>query len=783
MRMLLAAIVWMVGVVPVLAQDTAGAGALAGAVVANGAAVSDAAVCLPAIGRCAVTDDRGAFRIDNVRAGEYAVEVVAPGRPMLPLTAAVRAGLDTVLEITAPETPDLTEVVNVTAPRFVAADEIKTSGFLVSAAEVAQSAGALQDVSRYVQSLPGVVVGTDDFRNDLIVRGGSPLENLYIVDNVEIPNINTYANFASAGGTVSMLDAALLQDVTFLTGGFPAVFGNRTSSVLQVSLREGDRSRTGGRVTFGFAGVGAVAEGGLGAGRGSWIASVRRSVLDVVTDDTGIGGVPVLYTLNGKVTYDLSPRDRVWLLNVSGVDSIRLGLTEDSDLTETLSTLDIRYSGRRYATGVNWQRTFGAAGVGLLGATYTRARVDQRIRDLLRGGVDADATVAEQIAAGVDVFFEDSTESELGAKYDLTLNVGRAGKLQGGASIKQLRYRYDAASPYGADGPYFRQADINPFALREQNATLQRGAYLQSSRTIGPRVGVTAGLRLDHAGYLPGWRTSPRLGVSVKLAPGVAVKGAVGRYYQQPFMLFVTAFPENRGVAPFRADHAVAGVEWLRDSATRVSVEGYFKRYDNYPVSADVPSLSLANIGDTFAIRDVLFPLRSTGVGDARGVEFLAERKATPSGRWFGQANLAFSRTRHAGSDGVRRPGSFDYPIAANLVGTYRVNERWLLSARAVYLDGRPLTPIDSDASTAGRRLVYDVTRVNAERAPDYFRADLRIDRVLAINGRTLTVFAGVQNLTNRKNFSGFSWDRRNNSVKVSQQLGLFPILGVDWQF
>lgn len=93
----------------------------------------------------------------------------------------------------------------------------------------------------YVQSLPGAVLGTDDFRNDLIVRGGSPLENLDIVDNIEIPNINTFANFASAGGTVSILDAQLIQDVTFLTGGFPASYTNRTSSVLQVSQREGNR--------------------------------------------------------------------------------------------------------------------------------------------------------------------------------------------------------------------------------------------------------------------------------------------------------------------------------------------------------------------------------------------------------------------------------------------------------------------------------------------------------------------------------------------------------------
>ena len=766
------------------AQDTAAAGAIAGVVLAASQPAPDVAVCIPAQGRCEVTDARGAFRFAGLRAAEYALEVASPGRPVLPLLATVRAGLDTVIEITLPEAQTLTETVVVSAPQFVAAEELKTSGYLLSAEDIASSAGALQDVSRYVQSLPGAVIGSDDFRNDLIVRGGSPLENLYVVDNVEIPNINTFANFASAGGTVSMLDAALLQDVTFLTGGYPAAFGNRTSSVLQIALREGDRRRTGGRLTFGFAGLGAVAEGGLDSGRGAWVMSLRRSVLDWVTDDTGIGGVPVLYTFNGKVTYDISPRDRVWFLNVSGVDRIRLGLTEDSDLTEELSNLDIRYQGRRYASGFNWQRTFGRGGVGLLGVTHTRAAVDQRLRDLLRDGVPPPGlSVDEQIAAGAEVFRENSTESEFGFKYDLTAMLSPVGKVQAGVAAKRLRTHYVAASPFGSDGPYFTEPDRNPLALNERRSAMVAGVYAQVSRNLGTLVGVTAGARIDRFGYLPAWRTSPRLGLSLKATSSVSLKTAVGRYYQQPFQLFVSAFPENASLTPFAADHLVAGLEWRRGATTRVSAEAYVKRYRDYPVARDVASLSLANIGDTFAVRDVLFPLLSTGTGEARGIEVLAERKASAASRWFGQLNASVSRTRHAGRDGIARPGSFDYPVVVNAVGTYRASERWDLSSRLSFFGGRPYTPIDVETSTRGRRAVYDLTRVNELRAPDYFRADVRVDRRFIVNGRPLAVFAGAQNITNRKNFSGFSWDRRNNVLTINEQLGLFPILGLEWQF
>ena len=318
---------------------------------------------------------------------------------------------------------------------------MKTSGFLVAPREILKSAAALQDVSRYVQGLPGVVIGTNDFRNDIIVRGGSPLENLFLVDNVEIPNINAFANFASAGGTVSLLDAQLLQDVTFLTGGYPAPYVNRTSSVLQVTEREGSREHLGGWATVGFAGAGGIVEGPLALGKGpangSWIVSARRSFLDLFTQDIGIGGVPVLYAVNAKAVYDLTARDRIWLVNVSGVDRIRLGLTESSDTEDEIANFDIRYKGWRSATGFNWQRTFGSRGVGLLGVSHSRATVDQQVKDLVAQGVPPPDVPPEAVIAQSPVVYgEDSHEDETTLKYDLT---AAPAAVRHGAGRRQLQ--------------------------------------------------------------------------------------------------------------------------------------------------------------------------------------------------------------------------------------------------------------------------------------------------------------------------------------------------------
>ena len=370
-----------------MAQDTTGVGAIAGRVIdPAGQPAPGVRICALDTPQCVVSGADGTFRITGLRAGAYRLEVLpTEGLPFTSDPVEVRAGLDGTVEVDLPKIAQVEQTVTVTAPAFAAPEEVKNSGFLVTPREMLKSAGALQDVSRYVQSLPGVVIGTNDFRNDIIVRGGSPLENLFIVDNIEIPNINTFANFASAGGTVSILDAELLQDVTFLTGGYPAPYINRTSSVLQVTQREGNRDgvRRLGHARLRRRGR-PSSRGRSNGGKGSWIVSARRSFLDVFTDDIGFGGVPVLYTLNAKAVYDLTPRDRVWVVNVSGWDNIRLGYTDDEVPEDELSTLDIRYDGWRSATGFNWQRLFGARGVGLLGVTHSEAKVGQRVRDLLR---------------------------------------------------------------------------------------------------------------------------------------------------------------------------------------------------------------------------------------------------------------------------------------------------------------------------------------------------------------------------------------------------------------
>ncbi|HBY59803.1 MAG TPA: hypothetical protein DEH78_08255, partial [Solibacterales bacterium] len=694
-----------------MAQDTAGVGALAGkAADAAGAGAAGVKVCIPGSTRCGVTDATGAFRITEIRPGRYRLRISAPNRPEFESEEVeVRAGLEGKVEVVLPNLDAVTQSVTVTESAFVAPEEIKNSAFLIQPNEVFKTAGSLQDVARYVQTLPGVTFGSDDFRNDIIVRGGSPLENLFIIDNIEIPNINAFANFASAGGTVSLLDAALIQDVTFLSGGQPAPFINRASSVLQIAQREGSREKLTGRATVGFAGAGTVLEGPIKKDKGSWVVSARRSFLDFFTDDVGFGGVPVVYTFNGKAVYDLTPRDRVWAASISGVDRIRLGARgKPEDIDDEVYNFDIRYNGWRSATGFNWQRLFGNRGVGLLGLTHSEASVGSRVRDVVRNGVPPPGVpIDDVIAASPTVFREDNREGESTVKYDLTTYAPMFGKLQAGGSYKIFRVNYDSDSPFGFDSPYSRVPGLNAFALRRSFLAYQSGAYIQSTQNLTPRLNLTIGGRFDNYQFIGRSRFSPRAGLSYRLTDRLSWRASYGQYFQQPFLLFVAAFPENRALTPFRADHYVTGFSYVASSTLRFTVEAYRKQYRDYPVSLQFPALSLASIGDTFDVRSILFPLTSAGRGRAQGIEFFVEKKFGQ--KWFGQSNFSLSRTRQAGLDGVLRPGAFDFQRIFNAVGGYRLTPKWELSGRLAYLSGRPFTPFDEVLSRAQRRGIFDL--------------------------------------------------------------------------
>lgn len=740
-------------------QDTTGAGTLQGFLTGT-ASAANAQVCL-SNGRCERTDAEGRFRFPNLRPGAY--QLTAAG---LSVAVEVRAGLSSEVEISLAQLATRRDKVEVTASVLLAPEEIKTSAHLVGAEVLRTSAAALKDVSRHLQTLPGVVFGGNDFRNDIVVRGGSPLENLYIIDNIEIPNINHFANFASAGGPVGQFNSELLSDLTFLTGGYPAAYNNRLSSVVQITQREGKREHLAGQATLGFGGAGAIGEGPLGK-KGSWIASARRSFLDVVTDDIGFGGVPIYTNFQGKAVYDLNASNRLWLSSIGGRDSIIIRPQADKEDQEA-DPYNVDSRGWRNAAGVNWQHLFAARGVGLLGFTHSRGSVDSQVSDLR-----LDNSVVSR---------QQSSEDEISTKYDVTLNVPVLERLQAGASARWYLLHYRTAAPFGQENAFSqRPGRVNPVNLREDFTTSQQSSYVQFTRTWFSRLSMTAGSRLDRYAYIRATRFSPRLGFTLRLTPRLSAHASAGSYAQQPFFVFLTADPVNRGLVPMRADHLVTGVTWTPAPSLRVTVEAYEKRYRDYPVALEYPQVTLASAGDAYGPNYYLIPLTSAGRGRTRGIEFLLKKKLTK--RLYGQASFTSASSRHSALDGVSRPGGFDSRYLSNITGGYRLSGSWEVAARWVYFSGRPYTPFNSTLSVEQNRAVFDLQRVNAVRARPYQRLDLRIDHYANVWRGTLNSYFGLQNVFNRDNFYTEIWNFRSGRPKTLTQLGAFPIGGFEWRF
>lgn len=767
-------------------QDTVGTASVRGVVQRHdGTPGAGLRVCIADTNQCAVSDGEGRFGTLDARPGTRRLEVqLELGVVLATREVETRAGLTSEVQLVLPEVGAVETSITVNASAVTTPDEVVTSGVRIRNREIAKVADGMQDVSRYVATLPGVMTGSADFRNDIIVRGGSPLENLFIVDNIEIPNINSFANLASAGGTFSLLDVQLIEDVTFLTGGYPAPYVNRLSSVMQVTQREGSREKFRGRATVAYAGAGGVLEGPWGGGNGSWIVSGRRSFLDLFSNNLGTGGVPVYYSFTGKAVRDFGSLDRVWVTSITGLDTVRLGPSDDLDPADELNTVDIRYSGFRNATGFNWQHIFGSRGVGLLGLTHSRARVDSTVKDLVRNGPFAPgADIEQRLAAGAVAFRQDATEDETTLKYDLTLHGNRFGEFRLGATQKRFVNNYITLSPLGYDGPYTRVPDINPINLRERITAAQSGAYLQGTHTLAPRVRLTLGGRFDRYAHFGKAHTrfSPRAALRVGLGGNLSWNSSWGLYHQLPLYLFMSAFESNRALRPARSEHWVTGISWIPRPSLRVTVEAYAKNYKDYPASTQFPQLSFANVGDTFNVRDILYPMSSVGRGRSRGVEFFVEKKSEQN--WFGQLNFAYSRTYHAGRDHVFRPGAFDRPFAFNAVGGRRLAANWELAMRTSYLTGRPYTPFHGELSRAQQRGIFDLDRVNALRLPAFFTLDLRVDRIFRVGDQTAVVYAGMQNVTGRKNRTAASWNRLTNEAGPSDAVGRFLIMGMEWAF
>ncbi len=704
----------------------------------------------------AASDLEGRFRITSVPLGQTRIRVSAVGFVPAEVTdIVVTAARPAQVLVRLEEAVIPIEAVDVSAMAFEKAPEAPLSIYTQSNEEIRRLPGGFEDVVRAISILPGVAQA-EPGRNDLIVRGGAPSENLYVVENIELSNINHFGTQGASGGPLSFINLDFVRATAFSTGGFGVTHGDKLSSLLTISLRD-PRDDFGGKATLSATQFGLNLEGPI-SDNSSMLFSARRSYLDLIFKAAGFGFVPEYWDFLVSTRHRLGTQDNLSVLGLAALDNTRL--FNDTPDKRFNNSRVLASDQQQYIGGVSWQHLF-PFGYSRLTASRTDVSFNYRQDDSLL----------------VPIFRNTSRETETTLRGDLLYQVKEGLEVVVGAQAKMIQFRSDVVVNS------FRTTYQYPIALQasfDTNATKASG-YVQLSNVMG-NLRLTVGGRIEYFSLIEKQTViTPRAAASYRLNPRWSINLSVGEYAQAPSYIWLVANPINRRLEHLRSTQWIAGVDWLVREDTKVTLETYFKRYRNYPASLTRPYLVLSNTGAGFGGTEDGFasfgfdPLSSAGTGRAYGVELFVQKKLSEI-PCYGTVSISYGKALTTALDGIERPGSFDQRWVVNVGGGYVFDERWELSGRFRFASGRPYTPYEPDGT-------QNPSRYNSVRVRPNHSLDLRLDRRWHFDRWTLVTYLDVQNIYNRKPVGIPRYNARTGQAEQNAAIGILPSIGISAEF
>ena len=709
----------------------------------------------------AVSDNSGKFKIMGIEPGIYAVQFTAIGyEKYVQSNVSVTTGRPVDLQIEMTETVIELEGAEVRASYFTKQIETATSTQRLSSEEIRRAPGVQEDVVRATALLPGVNV-TAAGRNDLIVRGGAPFENLFLVDNIEVSNINHFGSQGSTGGPLSIVNLDFVRNVNFSAGGFGAKYGNKLSSITEITMRKGNEEKFGGKVNLSATGFGVNIEGPI-SDKGSYFFSARRSYLDLLFDLAGFGFVPQYWDFQGKIHYRLDDKNIIEFLSIWALDDVKLN-NDNFENRATNARVAVPNQ-RQYFSGITWKHLFEKGFTNVtLGRDYTKYSVFQNDSNL------------------TEIFRNDSEEGEFQLKADLTYQLAKRTELRVGNQTKFGAYlKYDVLIP-----GFLRTDDMgNPSPLDKDTTfnTWKNGTYASLTLPIGNHR-LTAGGRMDYYNYTKDKLFfSPRASFVYFLNPVSSFTASAGRYYQPPSFVWLVGGTQEQ-LNPIIADQAVIGYDHTPLQDVKVQVEAYYKSYHNYPAKVWRPQAILAPSGFEniqAQIPSGLEPLANEGEGRSYGAELFIQKKLSDI-PVYGLLSLSYSRTKFRSIDNEWRWSPFDSRWVFNISGGWRINQEWEISSKFRFATGVPSTPYYSSGENAGRINFSEFTE--GERLPNFHSLDIRVDKRWIFETLTLITYIDVQNVYGRENVSGLTWDPVDNVQEYNRSIGVLPSIGISIDF
>lgn len=708
----------------------------------------------------AISDQEGNFKINNVPLGIQAVQFTSLGyETYVNSNVSVTSGRPVNMDVQLSQTTIELEGAEVKASYFVKKIETATSTQSLSSEEIRRAPGVQEDVVRATALLPGVNV-TAAGRNDLIVRGGAPFENLFLVDNLEVSNINHFGSQGSTGGPLSIVNLDFVSNVEFSSGGFAANYGDKVSSLTNITLRNGNNEKFGGKVNLSATGFGLNVEGPV-SDMGSYFFSVRRSYLDLLFNLAGFAFIPQYWDYQGKLHLKLDDSNIIDFISVSAVDEVKLN-NEDRENILDNSQIAVPNQYQNFS-GITWKHLLekGFSTV-TFGTDYTRFTTFQNDSNL------------------TEIFRNDSKEGEFQLKTDFFYQFENQTELRVGNQVKFGAFLdYDILLP-----GYVRKDQFGvpqPFQTDTSFNAVKNGTYVNVTLPIGNHK-LTAGGRMDYYSFTQDKLFfSPRMSFIYFVNPTSSFALSAGRYYQSPSYIWLIGGSEE--LNPIIADQVVLGYDHTPLQDLKVQVEVYYKWYQNYPARVYRPMAVLAPAGFDNIRSDIpygLEPLNNKGIGFSRGAELFIQKKLSDI-PVYGLFSLSYSETKFKSLDDEWRYGAFDSRWVMNLAAGWRINQLWEVSGKFRVATGVPTTPYIVSGEDAGS---LDFSRYNqGGRLPLFHQLDVRVDKRWNWNNFTLITYLDIQNLYGRENPSGLTYNPVTKEQEYSTNIGILPSVGISLDF
>ncbi len=724
--------------------------------------ISGAKVSIIELSIDTISDENGNFKFENIEPKTYNFVTTASGfEEDSKFNIIIKSAGNSDLIFNLKTVSNKLEEVKIVSNPFKRKKESPLSIQSLSPVEIATYPGGNNDIAKVVQTLPGVSGSVGGFRNDIIIRGGAPNENVYYLDAIEIPNINHFSTQGSAGGPVGLLNVSFIDGVTLSSSAFEAKYNNPLSGVLQFKQRNGNNKKFQANLRVSASEAAMTVEGPLfkknaETANTTYLLSVRRSYLQFLFQAIGLPIRPDYWDYQYKINSKLDEYNEINFLGIGAIDDFSVKKPDDFDIQQQITLEQVPIIKQWSTTsGLSWRKRFkddsgfmiNSISTNILNNNFKRYTDNENLQGLF--------------------FANNSRETEVKFRNEITQNYGNW-KVVAGFNVQNSIYTNDT------------QDIINNANYSTEINFMQSGFFAQTSTTIfNDKLDVSFGFRADANTFTMQKNQlletfSPRLALSYALTEEKDWKlnATVGKYFKiAPYT--VLGFKDNAGNfankdAKYTSNiHYVLGLSKIVNPTTQITVEGFFKDYRNYAVSI-ADGVSLANKGGGFEVlgnEDV----STNGQGRTYGVEFLYQQKLTKN--FFGILAYTLFKSEFTGLDKVYRPSVWDSRNLVSATAGYKFKRNWEAGLRYRYAGKTPFAKVNQGQTLANYpQVILDYNNLGENKLDAFSQLDLRIDKKWNFKKFAFNVFLDIQNAlaTKTPQPTDFGLNRDNSGTIIN---------------